>query len=206
MKMQFLALSLFVSIMGCASMRPGPLAQGDAVGPRQRVRIQFIADSSRFRAAASEYDSLWIAHGDRIVQAMESVSGLSFVYPAFADTSITATVVEAPSNSGYRTTGMRLRASYPTDTKVATLIHELGHRLQGGLFRREEEEHNYLFLWLYDVWTMLYDADWADAQVAVEKARGQRYVDAWNESLTLTREQRAQRWRALLAERMPTRR
>ena len=110
------------------------------------------------------------------MRAMESASGLRFVYPTFADTAITATVVEAPSNSGYRTTGMRLRASYPIETKVATLDHELGHRLQGGLVHRDEEEHDYLFLWLYDVWTVLYDADWADRQVALEKARGQRYL------------------------------
>jgi hypothetical protein len=137
---------------------------------------------------------------------MESVSGLTFVHSAFADTAITAAIVEAPSSSGYKMTGMRLRASYPTETKVATLIHELGHRLQGGLFRRDEEEHNYLFLWLYDVWTRLYDKEWADVQVAIEKARGKRYVDAWDQALSLTPEARAARWRALVAERMPTRR
>ena len=40
---------------------------------------------------------------------------------------------------------MHLRASYPLDTKKATLIHELGHRLQSDLFHHDEDDHKYLF-------------------------------------------------------------
>jgi hypothetical protein len=206
MRLRILALAVVLLIPSCASSQQGTGLQHNSAARPYRVRIEFVTDSSGFLTAARAYDSLWTVHGDRIVRTMESVSGLNFLHPEFADTAITATIHEAPSSSGYKMTGMHLRASYPPDTKIATLIHELGHRLQGGLFRRDEEEHNYLFLWLYDVWTMLYDAAWADAQVAIEKARGQRYVDAWDQALALTREQRAERWRALVSERMPTRR
>jgi hypothetical protein len=101
---------------------------------------------------------------------------------------------------------MRMRASYPPDTKRATLAHELGHRLQSGLFRREEEEHGPLFLWLYDAWVALWGREFADAQVAVERRRGGPYPKAWDDALALTPAERAARWRALVAERLPTRR
>src|SRR5690349_1174361 len=134
---------------------------------QHHVRIGFVPQSDSFATAARAYEQLWAAEGDRIVREMENVSGLTFVYPAFADTAITANVFEGVSNSGYRESPMRLRASYPLDTKKATLIHELGHRLQAGLFRRDEEEHGPLFLWIYDVWVRLYGQQFADAQVAV---------------------------------------
>jgi hypothetical protein len=38
-----------------------------------------------------------------------------------------------------------------------------------GLFRRDEEDHDYLFLGLYDAWSDLYGRSFADAQVAIEK-------------------------------------
>ncbi|MFL5594589.1 MAG: hypothetical protein ACJ785_08270, partial [Gemmatimonadaceae bacterium] len=119
---------------------------------QHRVHISFAPQSDSFAVPAREYERLWAAEGERIVAEMERVSRLSFIYPQFADTSITAIVFEGVSNSGYREDPMRLRASYTPDTKKATLIHELGHRLQAGLFRREEEEHGPLFLWLYDTW------------------------------------------------------
>ena len=173
---------------------------------QSRVHITFVPQSDSFAVAAAEYDRLWSTEGERIIRAMEEISGLAFVYPHFADTAITAIVFEGVSNSGYRDDPMRLRASYPPDTKKATLIHELGHRLQAGLFRRDEEEHGPLFFWLYDVWVKLYGQQFADAQVAVEKQRRGPYPKAWDDALALTAAERAARWRALMAERLPTRR
>lgn len=194
-------------VLACRTPQPTLAAGPAATMPSSsRVRITFVPQSDTFVAAAHEYEALWSAEGERIVRAMEEVSGLAFVYPAFADTAITAIVFEGVSNSGYRERPMRLRASYPSDTKRATLAHELGHRLQAGLFRREEEEHGPLFLWLYDVWTKLYGKDFADAQVVVERRRGGPYPKAWDEALALSPAERAARWRAIVAERMPTRR
>ena len=195
--------------LGCTSPRvtPEPGGQVRPTGtPTRTIRIEFIAQSDTFAPAAREYERLWATDGERIVRAMEAVSGLRFAYPAFADTAIRAIVFDGVSNSGYRTSPMRLRASYAPDTKKATLIHELGHRLQAGLFRRDEEEHGPLFLWVYDVWTQLYGQQLADEQVLIEKRRGGPYPKAWDEALALSATERAARWRALVAERMPTRR
>lgn len=159
-------------------------------------RLEFVPQSENFAAAVGEYERVWAADGSRVLRAMQEVSGLTF-----SDTVITAIVFEGVSSSGYRDTPMRLRASYPLDTKKATLIHELGHRLQEGLFRRDEEEHGPLFLWLYDVWVRLYGKDFADAQVAIEKRRRGPYPKAWDDALALTPTQRGARWRALVAER-----
>jgi hypothetical protein len=171
------------------------------------VELRFVPASDAFAAAAREYEQIWAAEGARIVAAMEQVSGLSFVYDQFADTSITATVLEKASSSGFRDrSGMELRASYPPDTKRATLVHELGHRLMAGLYRRDEEEHGALFLWLYDVWVALYGKTSADEQVAVERRRRGPYLQAWDEVLIISAEERAIRWRAILADRLQRRR
>jgi len=182
------------------------LATGPAVTALPRVRITFVPQSDSFAASARDYQRMWTVEESRIVAAMERISGLTFISPFYADTAITANVLERASNSGFRGSPMQLRASYSADTKKATIIHELGHRLQSGLFRREEEEHGYLFLWIYDVWTALYGREFADSQVVIERARGGPYPKAWDEAMALTAAQRAARWRALVAERLPTRR
>jgi len=188
---------------GCHSASAG--APRTAAAP-PRVHITFVPQSDSFAASARDYERMWAAEGPRIVAAMERVSGLTFISSVYADTAITANVLERASNSGFRASPMQLRASYSADTKKATIIHELGHRLQSGLFRREEEEHGPLFLWIYDVWVELYGREFADAQVVIERARGGPYPKAWDEAMALTAEQRAARWRELIAERLPTRR
>lgn len=182
-------------------------AQSSAQRPADtRVSIRFVPAADSFMSAAREYERLWSAEGPRIIHAMERVSGLAFVSPLFADTAIVANVREVPSSSGFRESPMTLRASYPADTRKATLVHELGHRLMHGLFRREEEEHQYLFLWVYDVWVMLYGKTFADEQVAVERGRRGPYPAAWDYALKFTPAERAAQWTTVLSERMPTRR
>jgi len=163
---------------------------------RPSLRLDFVPESSAFAAAAREYEQLWAAEGERIVRAMEEVSGL-----AVRDTAVTVIVYAGISQSGFRDIPMRMRASYPPDTKKATLIHELGHRLQQGLFRRDEEEHGPLFLWLYDVWVRLYGREFADSQVEIEKRRRGPYPRAWDDALALNAEERQARWRRILDER-----
>jgi hypothetical protein len=99
---------------------------------------------------------------------------------------------------------MRLRGSYPEATKRATLIHELGHRLQNELFARKEDDHPALFLWLHDVWKALYGPDFASQQVEVESARtGGRhdYRGMWTVALAIDSSARANAWRQLRDER-----
>src|SRR5690349_12041410 len=92
-----------------------------AVAHAARVRITFTPESSRFDAAAREYKDLWSKDGERMLDAMESVSGLKF-----GETDLNVIVFEGASYSGYRDMPMHLRASYPLDVKKATLVHELG--------------------------------------------------------------------------------
>ena len=89
---------------------------------------------------------------------------------------------------------MELRASYPTATKQATLMHELGHRLESNLFRASEDDHRFLFLWLFDAWTDVYGEEFAREQVVIERRRGGVYPAAWDSALALSREARAARW------------
>ena len=184
----FLIVSL--GILACtAAPSPSP-----GIAPGRALRIEFVPESETFAAAVGEYERIWATDAARIVRAMQDVSGL-----VFTDSAITAIVFEGVSSSGFRDTPMRLRASYPLDTKKATLIHELGHRLQSPLFRRQDEEHGPLFLWLYDVWVALYGKEFADAQVLVEKRRRGPYPRAWDEALSLSPGERAQRWKAIIA-------
>jgi hypothetical protein len=194
--MRALPVLLIGLAAACASTTQSPRQQGSP----STVRLDFQAPVDSHAIAAREYRRIWADEGARIVAAMERVSGLRFNAPHYADTAITVILVDAAANSGYRERPMRMRFSYPTDTKKATLIHELGHRLQSHLFRREDE-HAELFLWIYDVWTELYGQEFADAQVAVEKRRGGVYPAAWDSALALTKSQRQARWRAIVAER-----
>ena len=166
--------------------------------PPSPVHLGFQPESAQFAAAAREYQRLWDADHTRIVAVMESISGLRFDSPPYADTLIDAIVFEGVSYSGHREVPMKLRASYAPDTKRATLIHELGHRLQTGIAPQGQDEHEVLFLWLYDVWVALYGRAFADAQVTVERARGGPYPRAWDAALALDRSQRAARFRALV--------
>jgi hypothetical protein len=167
-----------------------------------QLRIVFQADSDQFSDATRlldathQYETIWSSDGPKIVAAMEAVSGLKF-----EDREVTAMVLEVASDSGYKEKPMHLRASYPPDTKKATLIHELGHRLQAELFHQGEDDHKYLFLWVYDVWVKLYGQEFADAQVAVEKHRGRMYPAAWDFALSFTPAERAAKWKEIVAER-----
>lgn len=183
--------AIMLLLAGACSSNPPVSSPG---GPVRVPRLEFVPESETFAAAVGEYERIWAADATRIVRTMQDVSGLRFT-----DTAITAIVFAGVSSSGVSDTPMRLRASDPVATKRATLIHELGHRLQSPLFRRTDEEHGPLFLWLYDVWGALYGKEFADAQVAVEKRRRGPYPRAWDEALALSPGERAKRWNAIVA-------
>ena len=192
----------FVFIVGCAaspgvppSVRPELTPTGQLQAPR--VSIRFSPVSWGFREAAREYQAVWEAEGNRIVDAMEGVSGLKF-----AETLIEAIVYEGISRSGSQNSPMMMRASYPASTKKATLIHELGHRLISQLKKRPRDldEHRVLFLILHDIWVKLYGKGFADEQVDVEKARQgvYDYRAAWEWVLSLDEGQRAARFKGIV--------
>ncbi len=181
-------MKLFAAIL-ILSLAPPAFAQGS------RVRFTFSPESEQYAPAAKEYQDIWDAEGEKIVGAMEKVSGVKF-----AETDVRAIVFEGVSRSGLGDAPMRLRASYPPDVKKATIIHELGHRLIAGVPRTKElDEHRVLFLILYDVWVSLYGKDFADRMVEVEKGRRglYDYESAWKWALSLTKEERAAKFKAL---------
>ena len=157
--------------------------------------VTFFPTSPRFAPAADEYRSLWETEAPRIVAAMEEVTGI-----AFPETPIDVIVSEAAPMTAFDGRSMRLRASYSLAYKRATLVHEMGHRVAFTLPRAPDtDDHRLLYLFLYDVWTDLYGQDFADRMVRIERRipGAGDYDGAWTWALSMTREERQRRLRAL---------
>lgn len=162
--------------------------------------VSFTAAQEEHRAGLAEYRRLWDAEGSRIVAAMETATGL-----AYPQTPIEMIVYAGTPMTAFDGRSIWLRASYPEDYKRATLVHEVGHRLAFTLPRDPGlDDHRLLYLFLYDVWTDLYGQAFADRMVRIERRITGRYDydAAWTWALSMTREQRQARLRALRA-RMP---
>jgi hypothetical protein len=166
-----------------------------AFAEQPKVSLRFEPESEKFIEATKEYEAIWASDGARIVQTMEKKSGLKF-----EESEVQVIVFEGISSSGFRSIPMRMRASYPIDTKKATLIHELGHRLEGRFFKKDEDDHHLLFLYLYDVWVELYGKEFADAQVKIESDRRGHfdYEGTWKQALALSPEERQKKWQDFL--------
>jgi len=162
-----------------------------------RVSMTFTPQDQTFAGAAEAYRRLWVDEGSTIIESMERGTGLTYM-----ENHVNAVVFEGPSHSGNGDRPMYLRASYPTDVKKATLVHEHGHRLIARLTIRPQDvdEHRVLFLFLYDVWAGLWGKDFADRQVEVESERRglYDYETAWKWALSLSKEERASRFAAIV--------
>src|SRR6266513_1368898 len=90
------------------------------VWAQSRVKINFKAESTRFNAATEEYDQIWQSEGDRMIATIEQVTGLKYPEKEF-----NAIVFEGVSESGRGRIPMKMRASYSTEIKKATLMHEI---------------------------------------------------------------------------------
>ena len=195
MRTQFAPVCLVGLSLACA-----PAPRSEPMPAPTRLQLTFTAQADSFRVAAREYDSLWTSDAVRITRALEAAARLRFA--EIGDTVIRAIVFEGVSSSGYHDKPMQLRASYPVATKKATLMHELGHRLESDLFRASENDHPFLFLWLYSAWVDAYGEGFAREQVAVEKRRGGVYPAAWDAALALSAEGRAARWDSVRSSRI----
>lgn len=174
----------------------------DALYTQAKLNLVFVASDPTFESAKQEYDSIWQNESAVIIEAMERISGMKFI-----DTLVTVNIVEMPSNSGGPLSPMRLRASYPSVIKKGTLIHELGHRLHFCLKNKTKEvnDHELLFLYLYDVWVELYGEEFAQQQILAENKRSNKkndYKAMWEAALALGKEDRRaklieniQRWK-----------
>jgi hypothetical protein len=161
-------------------------------------QIDFTPSADSFAAATQEYRDLWAAEGERITTTMERMTGLRFEAGP-----IRAVIYEGPSFSGYRERPMQLRASYASDTKRATLVHELGHRLMGDLVPSNVDHHSIIFLFVYDVWTELWGPSFADEQVKIERARTgalANYDKLWTDALAFSATERARRFKEFVRE------
>ena len=159
--------------------------------PAQMINIIFSSKDNKieFEKAISEYNNIWKEDGKKIIESLEKISGLRFPI----DT-ITITVYEGVSKSGSKTEPMMLRASYSLETKKATIIHELAHRLLD--YNKIQtptgwDTHQLLNLFLYDVWLNLYGKEFAIEQVNIEKKRNERYQKSWDWVLTMNSNDRA---------------
>lgn len=197
MRFPLFAAYLAISI-ACA--RSPQLRHSDVQLPPSHLHLRFSAVADSFQAAAREYDSLWAIDGDRVTHSLEAAAHLTFA--DIGDTVIRVLVFEGASTSGYHERPMQLRASYPPATKKATLMHELGHRLESHLFRAAENDHPFLFLWLYDAWIDVYGEDFAQQQVGIEKRRGGVYPAAWDSALALSHAERVARWDSVRIRRL----
>jgi hypothetical protein len=169
------------------------------IGSIVEVRFRPESEQPALTLAAAEYQRLWEAQGDRVVEQLAAATGLRF-----AETVIDAIVFEGMSQSS----PLRLRASYDRETKLATLIHELAHRLVQGhagpsVARhgtdRQRQSHELINLFLFDVWADLYGDDFARRHVDVESQRRSVYREAWHVTLELDRASRAEKLRSLLS-------
>jgi hypothetical protein len=163
-----------------------------AQAPTPSLIVNFTASADAFRVATEEYRDIWANDGRRIVAAMERATGLRF-----EPGPIEVSVYEGTSYSGERGgRAMLLRASYPTETKRGTLVHELGHRLAADV-PFKGDHHELIFLFVYDVWVDLWGQPFADEQVRIESLRKGivDYESIWKNTLALPAAERARRLR-----------
>jgi len=169
------------------------------------LQLTFTAepDAPSLVRAVSAYQQLWAAEGERILDRIETLTGLRF-----AERRMSARVLEGPSRSH----PLVLRASYDDDTKLATLVHELLHRVlsTGGTDRpasREGQEslreHELVDLFLFDAWTDLYGEDFARRHVERESQLRPMYGEAWKRTLLMDRSARSARGQTLVQSRRP---
>jgi hypothetical protein len=158
-----------------------------------QVNMTFTPQDQTFEAAAEVYRQLWAADGSKMIEAMERISGLTWL-----ETHVKAVIFEGPSRSGAGDLPIYLRASYPTDVKKATLVHEHGHRLMAQLRNRppDLDEHRVLFLFPTTSGKASLGKGFADEQVEIESRRTglYDYETAWKWALSISKEQRAARF------------
>jgi len=176
-------LTLLIALLGAGAAH----AQMDVV---------FVASSAADEYDANVYRAIWDEYGERIVDALETVTCLPF-----QESRVSATVANAVSHSGGPEHPMRLRRSYIRKEKQSTLVHELGHRHLWQLVERldEVDGHMTLYLVLERVWADVWGEEFAGNRVRGESSWHDRYADAWAWARALGSEERTKLWDQLLA-------
>lgn len=157
--------------------------------------VLFIPASRGELYAADTYREIWDDDGERIVAALESRSCMPF-----AESVVWARVAEAVSNSGGPDHPMRLRASYDSEVKASTLVHELGHRHLWQLRERLPgiNTHMTLYLILDRVWADVWGDAFANRRIEGESVWDDEYENAWAWAKSLGVDRRTALWNRLL--------
>ena len=166
------------------------------------VELEFVASTPEFESATSEYRSIWVSQGGRIIEALERYSGAQI-----PDRRLRVIVFEGVSSSGRPGGPLRLRASYAEPVKRATLSHELLHRYVGqvpGLGSCYPEIHDVMAVVLFELWSELWGHDFATEQAQVESARSERYRVSWSRALALSQAERRSEIEGIASCRPPT--
>jgi hypothetical protein len=165
---------------------------------RADVEVEFIPALYSHRLSAESYQNIWTEYGAQIIESLERHTCLPFV-----ESKIGAIIDDAESHSGGPEYPIQLRATYPEKTKMATLVHELGHRHLWQLENRLEDVdgHQTLYLILDRVWADVWGEAFAAESVAVESQwfTDYDYAGAWSWARALSDEERAELWNKLLA-------
>ena len=162
---------------------------------RANVDIVFIPSSAADEYDAKLYQTIWEEYGERIINALETRTCMTF-----PESSLSATVADATSNSGGPETPMRLRRNYIGKEKESTLVHEIGHRHLWQLKRRLDDidGHMTLYLFLDRVWADVWGEQFAEDRIRGESGWHSRYAEAWAWSRSLRPSERARLWSQLL--------
>ncbi len=163
------------------------------------VEVEFVPLSAADQWDARTYRAIWNEFGERIVAAFETVTCLPFT-----ESIVPAVVAEDVSNSGGPEHAMQLRASYVRAVKQSTLVHELGHRYLWQLTERLDgiDGHMTLYLVLDRVWARVWGEKFAEERIRGESGwrADYDYAAAWEWTRSLSRDERARLWNALLAK------
>lgn len=167
------------------------------------LKINFYPEQNNldFEKASIEYTKLWEEEGNKIVAAIEEVSGLKF-----KEKIINALVFDDVSYS----VPLQLTANITLERKRGALVHELCHRIVVGNNIEVKSGKNYnswifaihkhIDLILYDVWVKLYGENFAKREIKYEISLWtgkdiSPYKIAWDFALSMTKEERAKKFK-----------
>lgn len=146
------------------------------------------SDKNKYFKAVEEYKIIWQKNGEKVVELIEKYSGMNFKTKM-----INAIIFDEISYS----VPLQLEYYLSNNQKVATLVHELTHRLlmeNGYLLPRKDftkEIHKIIYLILFDIWTDLLGEKMAKKNVKNEIGYGDiHYKKAWDWALSFSKEKR----------------
>lgn len=161
-------------------------------------------DNPDFERAAKEYAAIWEKEGERIIAAIEKISGLKF------KEKIINAITYGRLSQAFP---LQLNSLSPIELRKGDLIHELCHRLlrkNNIKWEKIEEEnasffisHRPLDLILYDIWVELYGEEFPKKQIEFEINEWtgdgiSPYEKMWDWALEMTKEQRHEKFQKYL--------